>query len=107
MVILDEIESHCVGPFEDLSAFRKDVYSLLQKLYFDPAQVRLILNILHSSLYPDICFFLEFGRLLMVGIAVVIMEIALERETRTGLVIFASFFLLIEAIAVVPACTMG
>lgn len=76
----------------------------IEILHLDPRHARRGLQTDHLLLRLGIQVFVEFGRLFVVGIAIVVVQVALQRDTRLGLGI-ASFgaALLLESIAVVPA----
>jgi hypothetical protein len=101
LVVADHVKGKGVAPLEGGAALGEGVDGLLHELDLDPRELARHLDLAHLLLDPDVEVVLELGRLLVVGVAVVVVEVALERGARLGLRVLARL-LGVEPVARVP-----
>jgi hypothetical protein len=106
-VVTSQVVGKCISPLKSLTALLQGLGSIVKELNFDPGHAGCRLELRHLLLRLKVNVLVELGRLLVVGVAVVVVEVSLERRTALCLgVARLVTALFLEAIAVVPARAM-
>ena len=102
-VVARQVEGEGVGPLEGLTALLQTDASSLQELHLDPRQVRRRLQARHLLLRLVVVVLFQLRRVLVVGVAIVVVQVTLQGLAGPGLRVarlVAGLFL--EAVAIVP-----
>lgn len=106
-IVTREIVGKGVRPLQRLTALLERLRRRLEKLDFDPGHARRGLQLRHLLLGLEEDILVQFGRLLVVGVSVVVVEISLQALARLGLSVPRIVpALLLVSIAVVPGCAV-
>lgn len=106
-IVTSEIVGKGVSPLQRLSALLEGLRGRLKKLNFDPGHARRGLQLRHLLLRLEEDILVQFGRLLVIGVSVVVVKIPLQALARLGLSIPRIVpALLLVSIAIVPGCAV-